>query len=140
MYLQLHAFVRGKLSDRYGESEVPRDGPIPGHLLGNLWAHEWSDVDVLPFASWSPFMPERMAEEGMAARGYTPKVIFQKADDFFQSLGFPHLPKEFWEGSVMEKANISNMENCHPVAFDFFNGKDYRIRQCGKVTASNSLW
>ena len=33
-YQQLHAYVRAKLRVRYGEDKVPRNKPIPAHLLG----------------------------------------------------------------------------------------------------------
>lgn len=35
-YLQLHAYVRAKLSAHYGKDRVPLSAPIPAHLLGNL--------------------------------------------------------------------------------------------------------
>lgn len=34
LYRQLHAYVRRKLVERYGEERVRSDGPIPAHLLG----------------------------------------------------------------------------------------------------------
>lgn len=34
LYQQLHAYVRARLVERYGETVVPRNGPIPAHLLG----------------------------------------------------------------------------------------------------------
>lgn len=33
-YLQVHAYVRRKLREEYGEEIVPARGPIPAHLLG----------------------------------------------------------------------------------------------------------
>ncbi|GLH09201.1 Uncharacterized protein GBIM_14305 [Gryllus bimaculatus] len=33
LYEQLHAYVRRKLQEQYGEAEVSRDGPIPAHLV-----------------------------------------------------------------------------------------------------------
>lgn len=35
-YLQLHAYVRRKLRETYGETTVSKRGPIPAHLLGKL--------------------------------------------------------------------------------------------------------
>ena len=32
-----------KLHEKYGDV-VPRHGPIPAHLLGNIWAQDWSNV------------------------------------------------------------------------------------------------
>lgn len=35
-YLEVHAFMRRKLREKYGESIVPKQGPIPAHLLGKM--------------------------------------------------------------------------------------------------------
>ena len=43
LYLKLHAYVRLKLREKYGDV-VPANGPIPAHLLGNLWAQDWSNI------------------------------------------------------------------------------------------------
>ncbi|MGB7726877.1 MAG: M2 family metallopeptidase, partial [Candidatus Acidiferrum sp.] len=44
LYLSLHAYVRGQLAKKYGKDVVPPNGPIPAHLLGNIWAQEWNNV------------------------------------------------------------------------------------------------
>ena len=41
---QLHCYVRRKLSKKYGDKVVPKTGPIPAHLLGNMWAQEWDNI------------------------------------------------------------------------------------------------
>jgi len=38
LYLKLHAYVRHRLRQQYGNDVVPERGPIPAHLLGNMWA------------------------------------------------------------------------------------------------------
>ncbi|MDX2417735.1 MAG: M2 family metallopeptidase, partial [Xanthomonadales bacterium] len=38
LYEALHCHVRAKLGEQYGTDLVPQDGPIPAHLLGNMWA------------------------------------------------------------------------------------------------------
>ena len=43
LYLKLHAYVRLKLREKYGDA-VPANGPIPAHLLGNIWAQDWSNI------------------------------------------------------------------------------------------------
>ncbi len=43
LYVSLHAYVRMKLRQKYGDV-VPATGPIPAHLLGNIWAQDWSNV------------------------------------------------------------------------------------------------
>jgi len=37
LYLSLHAYVRARLRQKYGDA-VPASGPIPADLLGNMWA------------------------------------------------------------------------------------------------------
>ena len=56
--------------------------------------------------------------------------MFEKADDFFQSLGLDPVPAEFWEGSIIEKPDDGRDLTCHASAWDFYNGKDFRIKQC----------
>ena len=43
LYVSLHAYVRTKLHEKYGAA-VPASGPIPAHLLGNIWAQDWSNI------------------------------------------------------------------------------------------------
>ena len=56
LYLSLHAHVRAKLHEKYGD-EVPAEGPIPAYLLGNIWAQDWSNVYdlVAPAGEEAPF-------------------------------------------------------------------------------------
>lgn len=42
-YEEIHAYVRFKLSKVYPD-HVKLDEPIPAHLLGNMWAQDWSNV------------------------------------------------------------------------------------------------
>ena len=43
LYLSLHAYVRTKLREKYGDV-VPASGPIPAYLLGNMWAQDWDNI------------------------------------------------------------------------------------------------
>ena len=43
LYLSLHAYVRTRLREKYGDV-VPANGPIPAHLLGNMWAQDWDNI------------------------------------------------------------------------------------------------
>src|SRR5262249_59519189 len=38
LYDALHAHVRASLAKQYGAEHVPEGGPIPAHLLGNMWS------------------------------------------------------------------------------------------------------
>ena len=44
LYRDLHCHVRAKLVEIYGKDKVPEKGPIPAHLLGNMWAKEWQNL------------------------------------------------------------------------------------------------
>ncbi len=44
LYESLHAYVRGQLRKKYRNDLVPARGPIPAHLLGNIWSQEWNNV------------------------------------------------------------------------------------------------
>src|SRR6185369_1182739 len=44
LYNELHCYVRAKLNAKYGDGVVPKNGLIPAHLLGNMWAQEWSNI------------------------------------------------------------------------------------------------
>lgn len=41
LYEALHCHVRDTLSEHSGEDRVSLEGPIPAHLLGNMWAQSW---------------------------------------------------------------------------------------------------
>lgn len=43
LYLQIHAYVRHQLKKKYG-AIVSEKGPIPAHLLGNMWAQTWGNI------------------------------------------------------------------------------------------------
>jgi len=131
LYEQLHAFVRYKLRSHYGGDVVKETGPIPAHLLGNMWAQSWSSIaDILtPF----PSKPSINVTGEMQRRNWTPQIMFEKADDFFVSMGMKKVPKKFWEGSILEKPKDGRDLTCHASAWDFYNGEDFRIKQCTRV-------
>ena len=37
LYDALHCHVRAKLNEHYGDEVVSNSGPLPVHLLGNMW-------------------------------------------------------------------------------------------------------
>ncbi|XP_074199548.1 angiotensin-converting enzyme isoform X1 [Camelus bactrianus] len=131
LYLHLHAYVRRALYRHYGPEHINLEGPIPAHLLGNMWAQSWSNIYdlVVPF----PSAPRMDVTEAMIKQGWTPQRIFKEADNFFTSLGLLPVPPEFWNKSMLEKPTDGREVVCHASAWDFFNGKDFRIKQCTSV-------
>ncbi|XP_069883830.1 angiotensin-converting enzyme isoform X2 [Dipodomys merriami] len=131
LYLNLHAYVRRALHRHYGAQSISLEGPIPAHLLGNMWSQTWSNIYdlVVPF----PSAPKIDATEAMVKQGWTPRRMFKEADNFFTSLGLLPVPPEFWNKSMLEKPTDGREVVCHASAWDFYNGKDFRIKQCTTV-------
>ena len=36
--------MREQLGATYGPDIVPAEGPIPAHLLGNMWSQTWGNI------------------------------------------------------------------------------------------------
>ncbi|XP_042206162.1 angiotensin-converting enzyme-like isoform X2 [Homarus americanus] len=136
LYQQLHAYVRRKLREKYGERRISRRGPIPAHLMGNMWSQDWSEVNDLavPF----PGKASIDVTPQMVSMGYTPRRMFELSEEFFASLNLTRMPSEFWEHSIIEKPQGRDLV-CHASAWDFCNGKDFRIKQCTDVTMNDLI-
>jgi len=131
LYEQLHAYVRQKLHEKYGNAVVDPEGPIPAHLLGNMWGQSWNHIsDMLkPY----PKKPSIDVTDEMKKQNWTPKIMFDKADEFFQSIGFEPMTDNFWKNSLIEKPDDGRELVCHASAWDFYGNEDYRIKMCTKV-------
>ena len=44
LYEQLHAYVRFRLYKHYSCTVLEKDGPLPAHLLGDMWAQSWRGI------------------------------------------------------------------------------------------------
>jgi peptidyl-dipeptidase A len=85
LYVSLHAYVRARLHDKYG-SIVPEKGPIPAHLLGNLWQQDWSNIyDIVepPNAPGTHSLTENLKDRKIDAL-----EMVRIGEKFFTSLGF----------------------------------------------------
>ncbi|CAG0889487.1 unnamed protein product [Darwinula stevensoni] len=131
LYEQLHAYVRRKLREKYGEDKVSADGPIPAHLLGNMWAQNWSNLQrpLRPFKK----KPALDLTPALQEQNYTAERMFRTAEEFFTSLGLSPMPETFWNHSIIEKP-ADRQIICHASAWDFCDAKDFRIKQCTDVT------
>ena len=127
LYEALHCHVRDTLSDHYGEQQVPRQGAIPAHLLGNMWAQSWSNIyDLLePYPGVAPLD----VTAALKAQKYDAVRMTETAEAFFTSLGLPELPDSFWQNSMLV-APTDHDAVCHASAWDLDNGNDPRIKQC----------
>jgi hypothetical protein len=44
LYKELHAYIRRKLFQVYGEGTVDLRGPLPAHLLSDMWGRFWNNL------------------------------------------------------------------------------------------------
>ncbi|MEM6994350.1 MAG: M2 family metallopeptidase [Myxococcota bacterium] len=129
LYEQLHCHVRAGLNEKYGEA-VPVDGKIPAHLVGNMWAQEWSNLyDWLePY----PGEPSLDVTAALKKAGYDELKMVKAGEGFFTSLGLNPLPKTFWERSMFKKPEGKEAV-CHASAWDVTMANDLRIKMCIKI-------
>ncbi|XP_017919506.1 PREDICTED: angiotensin-converting enzyme [Capra hircus] len=137
LYLNLHAYVRRALYRFYGPELIDLRGPIPAHILGNMWAQSW--VNILDLALPFPEKPPEDITKIMKGQHWKPEKMFQEAEKFFTSMGLLSTPPEFWENSMMERPTDGREVECHASAWDFYNGKDFRIKKCTEVTIKDLL-
>jgi len=133
LYLSLHAYVRTKLRAKYGDL-VPADGPIPAHLLGNIWAQDWSNIYDLV----APPAGARAVDltSILRARKTSPQDMVRYGERFFTSLGFDPLPQTFWERSLIVKPRDRDVV-CHASAWDIDSVNDVRIKMCVDATGED---
>lgn len=134
LYVSLHAYVRWKLAEKYGKDVVREDAPIPAHLLGNMWAQDWSNVYPLLAPMDAGAQPDLNA--ALRAKNVDAKGMVRFAEKFFTSLGFEPLPATFWERSLFEKPRDREVV-CHASAEDIDFKDDVRIKACIEPTAEN---
>lgn len=121
LYQELHAYVRYRLSKKY--DEMSPNGPIPAHLLGNMWAQSW--VNIYDLVEPYKNQPSLDVTASMVKQGYNATMMVELADSFFQSIGLEALPASFYEKSMITKPKHRNVI-CHASAWDFSINKDVR--------------
>lgn len=134
LYESLHCHVRAKLVEIYGPEVVPADGPIPAHLLGNMWAQSWDNL--YPLVAPAGADPGFDLTERLRAAGYGPLDMVRSGEAFFSSLGFAPMPDTFWERSLFTKPADRDVV-CHASAWDVDEVDDLRIKMCIKIDAED---
>jgi peptidyl-dipeptidase A len=135
LYVSLHAYMRMKLREKYGDV-VPADGPIPAHLLGNIWAQDWSNVLDLAWSGETG--PGYSLTDILQRRRTSPTEMVKIGERFYTSLGFAPLPQTFWERSLFTKPADRDVV-CHASAWDVDSKDDLRIKMCIEATAEDFL-
>jgi peptidyl-dipeptidase A len=138
LYDQLHCYTRRALNKKYGDNVVPKTGPIPAHLLGNMWAQSWEYL----YSDLEPY-------KGVAQIDVTPELVkkFQPTKDdpaagakgmvrvgegFYTALGMDPLPETFWSRSMFVQPPPPRQVVCHASAWDVTFSNDLRVKMCIK--------
>ncbi len=127
-YERLHCYVRSRLQKRYGKKEVPDGAPIPAHLLGNMWAQDWTHVYDLV----EPY-PGKSTSFEAKLKAYDAKAMVKIGERFFVSLGLDPLPATFWERSLFTRPSDREVV-CHASAWDITYADDLRVKMCIRST------
>jgi len=133
LYVKLHAYTRLRLREKYGDV-VPANGPIPAHLLGNIWAQEWTNV--YPLVAPPNADPGFSLTDILKKRDMPPLDMVRTGERFYTSLGFAVLPKTFWERSLFVRPRDRDVV-CHASAWDVDLESDLRIKMCIEQTADD---
>jgi peptidyl-dipeptidase A len=132
LYVQLHAYVRWKLREKYGAQAVPANGPIPADLLGNLWAQSWENI--FPLVAPADADPGYDLTEILKSRNIDALGIVRYGERFFTSLGFAPLPQSFWERSMFTRPRDRDVV-CHASAWHVDFDQDLRLKMCIDITS-----
>jgi peptidyl-dipeptidase A len=134
LYDSLHTYTRYKLRQAYGAAAVPATGPIPAHLLGNMWGQSWDNLYPLLKPALAP------AGDGLTGllveRKTNAAQMTRYAEGFYTSLGMQQLPATFWERSLLTKPKDRDVV-CHASAWDLDTQLDVRVKMCITPTAED---
>jgi peptidyl-dipeptidase A len=135
LYLSLHAYVRNRLHEKYGDA-VPPGGAIPADLLGNMWAQDWDNI--YPLIAPANADPGYDVTALLKKRNTDWKQMVKYGEGFFTSLGFAPLPETFWERSLFLKPKDRDVV-CHASAWDIDTLNDVRLKMCIQITGEDFL-
>ncbi len=159
LYEQLHCYARTRLDAKYGADKGHTAGNmLPAHLLGNMWQQDWGNLwDVLaPYPNASipnitgalesqykaafdaqltkhagQRSPDDLAQIEQDAKAASAKLMTERAQDFYTSLGMPKLPESYWTKTQFIKPRDRDVV-CHASAWDMNMAGDVRTKMCIK--------
>ena len=136
LYLELHAYVRKRLVQKYGAAAQRADGMIPANLLNNMWAQEWGNTYdiVAPASAPTTYDLGQILE----SRHTDAKQMVRYGEGFFKSMGFDALPDTFWQRSQFTRPADRDVV-CHASAWDIDNDIDVRLKVCLHPTGDDFI-
>lgn len=126
LYRELHTYMRYELAKKYGVKEVP--DYIPAHWLSNRWGQDWSEMVTVEGLNLDSALKLKDAE-----------WVAKQGEKFYVSLGFPELPKTFWEKSSLYPVtkDAGFKKNTHASAWHMNLENDVR---CLMSITPNAQW
>ncbi len=135
LYQDLQCYTKNRLKTTYPEEGL--DKPyIPAHLLGNMWAQDWSNL--YPLLEPFPGQSGVDVSEALKAKNYDAMKLTKLGENFFTSLGLKPLPPSFYERSMLLKPQDREVV-CHASAWDITYDNDVRIKMCMQIDQDNLL-
>jgi peptidyl-dipeptidase A len=115
LYRELHTYARYELAKKYGVAQVP--DMLPAHWLPNRWGQDWGTLVEVKGLNLDAVLQKKGAEWQV-----------RQAEQFYQSLGMPALPKSFYEKSSLYPlpAKAGYKKNNHASAWHMDLEKDVR--------------
>lgn len=126
LYRELHTWARYTLADKYHQ---PVPDLLPAHWLPNRWGQDWSAmVDV------------KGLDVDVALKAKNAEWIVSQGEAFYQSMGFPPLPKSFYEKSSLYPLpkDATWSKNNHASAWHLDYDQD--VRSLMSVEANTEWW
>ncbi len=126
LFRELHTYARYEYAKKYGVKDVP--DLLPAQWLPNRWGQDWGSlVDV------------KGINLDSALKTKDSEWIIKQGERFYMSIGFPELPKSFWEKSDLYPApkGANYKKNNHASAWHMNYDKDVR---CLMSIEPNSEW
>ena len=117
LYRELHTWARYELAKKYHSATVP--DYLPAHWLPNRWGQDWSDMVTVQGTDLDSII---------AARHYNAEWVVKAAEDYYVSMGFPKLPRTFYERSDLYPvpAGANYKKNNHASAWHMDLDQDVR--------------
>ncbi|HEY5849275.1 MAG TPA: M2 family metallopeptidase [Lysobacter sp.] len=159
LYEQLHCYTRTRLEAKYGDDKGHVAGNmLPAHLMGNMWQQDWGNLwDILaPYQNAGSLditgalesqyqaaydaqlvkhagqrTPADLAQIEQDAKLASAKLMTERAQDFYTSLGMQKLPESYWTKTQFIKPRDRDVV-CHASAWDMNMAGDVRTKMCIK--------
>ena len=115
LFSELHTYMRYELAKKYDAKSVPDF--IPAQWLSNRWGQDWGEMIKVEGLNLDSALKLKDAE-----------WIAHQGEKFYVSLGFPGLPKTFWDKSSLYpvKKDAGYKKNTHASAWHINLEKEVR--------------